>query len=108
MDVQASDTIEEAVARGAALLDETHPGWAGNINLETLSLASPCLCVLGQLSRQHYNRILGELSGTGDDGDDRAERKNFATAYGFDFPHEWNASYGDLQDLWVEEILSRR
>jgi hypothetical protein len=43
------ETVAARVARGAALLDRQIPGWERRIDLETLHLQSPCLCVLGQL-----------------------------------------------------------
>jgi hypothetical protein len=43
------DTIAERVARGAGWLDATAPGWPERIDLGRLDLASPCLCVLGQV-----------------------------------------------------------
>jgi len=42
-------TVAERVARGAALLDEKVPGWAGRISLGELDLSSCTFCVLGQL-----------------------------------------------------------
>lgn len=44
-----SDSIEARVARGAAWLDENHPGWERRIDLADLQLSSSCRCVLGQL-----------------------------------------------------------
>lgn len=41
--------VEARVARGAALLDEKHPGWDRLIDLETLDMTSGTRCVLGQL-----------------------------------------------------------
>lgn len=41
-------TIEERVAKGAALLDEKVPGWVNDINLTTLRLENVYQCVLGQ------------------------------------------------------------
>lgn len=37
------------VARGATMLDETFPDWAGHIDLERLKLSDTTQCVLGQL-----------------------------------------------------------
>ena len=41
--------ITERVERGAALLDEKRPGWLDLIDLDRLSIASACRCVLGQI-----------------------------------------------------------
>ena len=46
--MNAPDTIEARVSRGAALLDEKLPGWVERIDLAKLDLASPCRCILGQ------------------------------------------------------------
>lgn len=45
-------TIEERVARGAAMFDEKLPGWfkGHRVDLRLLDLSRPCLCVVGQLS----------------------------------------------------------
>jgi hypothetical protein len=43
-------TIAGRVAKGAAFLDEREPGWWQRIDLDTLDLMAPCLCVLGQLA----------------------------------------------------------
>lgn len=37
------------VGEGAAFLDEKQPGWVHAIDVDTLNLASPFHCVLGQL-----------------------------------------------------------
>lgn len=42
------------VARGAAYLDETRPGWAARIDTETLNMSSTTDCVLGQLNNGDY------------------------------------------------------
>lgn len=41
--------FEERVAKGAALLDDSQPGWADRIDLETFDILDPCGCTLGQL-----------------------------------------------------------
>lgn len=43
------DQARQAVAKGAALLDERNPGWRERINLGTLEIGSVYDCVLGQL-----------------------------------------------------------
>lgn len=40
---------EEAVARGARLLDERRPRWFRQIEPATLNLSQSCNCVLGQI-----------------------------------------------------------
>lgn len=51
-------TAAEAVARGAAMLDEQHPGWHRYINISRLDISSCQNCVCGQLG----NSLMG-LSG---------------------------------------------
>lgn len=44
-----AEEARERVNRGAALLDQRRPGWAGELDLNTLHMASCDSCVLGQL-----------------------------------------------------------
>lgn len=54
---------EARVARGIALLDECGPkDWRSKIDLDTLDIASPWRCVLGQLYGS-FGWGLGALSG---------------------------------------------
>jgi hypothetical protein len=41
--------IDKAVAKGAAWLDQVHPGWEHKIDPSTLAMDNPWACVLGQL-----------------------------------------------------------
>ena len=41
--------IATRVAKGVALLDERKPGWMDRINLITLDVQDPNMCILGQL-----------------------------------------------------------
>ena len=43
---------ENRIERGAAWLDEHHPGWRDKVNVDTLDLSDCTMCVLGQLSGQ--------------------------------------------------------
>lgn len=43
-------TITERTERGAAFLDEKHPGWWQRIDLGALDIASRCGCIVGQLA----------------------------------------------------------
>lgn len=42
-------TAAERVARGAAWLDGEAPGWRGRVDVATLDMDNPMLCVLGQV-----------------------------------------------------------
>jgi len=92
------------VERGAALLDELIPGWEDRIDVDTLDLASPYNCVLGQLHARpngteaerwrRYSRGLARL------GLDAGSR------FGFNV---WGRGrYGRLTAAWRESIAARR
>lgn len=44
-----ADAARSRAARGAALLDDRDPGWAGRIDTDGLALGDGAACVLGQL-----------------------------------------------------------
>lgn len=48
-------------SKGAKLLDDAMPGWAGLINVETLDMSGARMCILGQLygSSEEGCRVLG-------------------------------------------------
>jgi hypothetical protein len=48
------DTDTQDVGAGAALLDDLVPDWYNTVDLETLNMYDPQLCVLGQVFG-HYN-----------------------------------------------------
>lgn len=125
MTTTAIDYAEKA-ARGAAFLDDHEPGWADKIDLGTLALIHPCLCVLGQVLR---------LNPDGRDGYDYGLRALFhedgkkAGEHGFNLPQhryaelrqaaKYNSSLGDLdetveseyrllQAAWIPEIQKRQ
>jgi hypothetical protein len=47
----------KSVDNGAALLDERLPGWRAYVDADTLTLASGCDCVLGQLFGSYYKGL---------------------------------------------------
>lgn len=49
--VRSPEELAEVVAKSAVLLDHEHEGWADLISVDTLDLASPFRCVLGQIAR---------------------------------------------------------
>lgn len=96
------------VQRGAELLDEKLPGWERKIDLGTLEISNPCLCVLGQAFGE-FTGGLGLLQlGLG-----------FFIGLNVLFPDDYSCEYlygfdaqkpGDLallQDAWVELIKDR-
>lgn len=93
--------IEELAAnanRGAELLDEVRPGWAIEIDLTTLDMASADYCVLGQLYGE-YDDGLFELELTG----------NEQSENGFNSP-DWanfTESCRVLTPLWKAQIATR-
>lgn len=110
-------TASELVARGAALLDSKLPGWADQIDLDTLEMASGCRCVLGQLGRRKINldKLGWERSpferGVRLNGFAKlcrvidTARTGFVT---FTYRRNGSPSYDDLQDAWKQEIVARR
>jgi hypothetical protein len=51
--------FEEQIARGADWLDEQKPGWELMIDLSSLDLTDPCLCVLGQVFNHGEYAVAG-------------------------------------------------
>lgn len=102
-------TVEDRVARGAALLDEKVPGWVDLIDLDTLDLGSPCRCILGQTFADHPDADLtpftfgvDSIFKVGADADDIA-------AYGFEvYLDDLADYYWSLTDEWTRVILARR
>lgn len=90
-------------AAGAARLDKRCPGWADEIDLDTLNLNHGCLCILGQLYGSYVSgaRTLGF-----DPWKRTAESNGFLPDEDHDlapydgFAHELNAA-------WRAEILGR-
>jgi hypothetical protein len=100
-------TAAERVARGAAMLDGTAPGWESRIDPASLDLADPCRCVLRQVfPRRPFGdsvAALGLMSrlvehGLAPDAGERDEYGLTTTA----------ASWWDeLADAWVAEVRDR-
>jgi hypothetical protein len=94
---------------GATYLDLVRPGWAGEINLDTLSLSSCEVCVLGQLYGNYWRgaehlfamRATGTLTGRADTGCEAA-----ATEAGFNLPEDVT-DYAPLTAAWKREIRKR-
>lgn len=86
--------ISENVKRGIALLDEKHPGWEREINIENLNLSSYEDCMLGQLFERQ-----AMPSETPYDAGLRILGLELGKFYGF---------VGDTRSEWVSEIKIRR
>lgn len=92
------DRIEgKAASVGARLLDEKHPGWAGEVDLDKLDMRHGNRCVLGLVYGSYENglRVLG-LSGD----------RETTNTHGFHAFH--GRSYERLDRVWKKEIASRR
>jgi len=80
------ERAREYAALGAQLLDEERPGWAREIDLEMLNMASPCNCVLGQIFG-HYDYGL------------RCLGLGYGREYGF---NKSVGGYTVLDQIWIE------
>lgn len=87
------NTIAERVEAGAAWLDANRPGWVDRINLETLDMASPRRCILGQ----EYGYFGSALPDVGQPFINRVQ------ALGFD-----GGAPGVLAGRWRDYITARR
>lgn len=94
------------VTRGAALLDAIRPNWFNRINTGTLTLDSPCGCVIAQTMSVQYKVGCHRLGIQWSSGDCSDDLETQAQRLGFFQSH--SASFRDLQDAWVEAIAARR
>lgn len=90
---EATRTIAEWVARGATLLDEKRPGWAGQVSKDRLAMVSCTKCVLGQIY--------------GDFGLGLSALDLWGRSVGFGFSALDPSDYISLADLWRAEIARR-
>ena len=104
--------VDERVARGAAFLDETRPGWDRHIDLDRLSLRSACDCVLGQLDDEPRHAWQETVEAFGLDFEDSQE-----CDLGFSLPSvtvadaDWPAGargWRELTEAWRALITARR
>jgi hypothetical protein len=91
-------SLAESVEKCAAWLDIREPDWVDRIDLATLDISEPCLCVGGQLAGTDYGwEALSRAfmrDHRFDYWDDRDERVAFVDP--------------DATDLWRREVSSRR
>lgn len=92
--------IEKRVTRGIRALDEAHPGWEHEVNLEHLDQSSPTRCVVSQLANQLYCTALYAVF-----GDDPGRK--WATRRGFELEHSNVHAYQELTQEWKQRIHER-
>ncbi len=93
VDAMRIGLLEQAIKKGAALLDSKVPGWATNINVSRLDMRSPKDNLLAQLRTY----VVG-----------REQEKE----YGFYWDNTWvmedgMSNWAWLKILWKEEITTR-
>jgi hypothetical protein len=86
----------DAVARGAALLDEKVPDWREHITIDQLDMGDCALCVLGQC----FGDFVDGLEELGIDDDDARP----GSYYGFDRLGTRADAYERLTAAWREEL----
>lgn len=92
--------IEERVRRGAELMDEKMPGWFLRVDLDSLDMASPCRCVLGQLNGNFFDSaalLWNEAQG---------DAMTNSRLHGFNLIA--GSSCESLESAWKSEIRRRR
>lgn len=100
-------SIPERVAAGAAWLDEKYPAWIDRIDVDTLNVASPCKCILGQAFGDYdtspYDARWSPTGGYA------ARDRGFNVDVWDEMPYvEEEAEYADLTAEWRRLIESRR
>lgn len=97
-------TLQDRVKRGAALLDEKHPGWAEKIDKLLLDMNDCYDCVLGQLYGEYFDgrEALGLTHGWYH-GFDNSVNTDISPSE--ELPVL--AVYEHLNTLWIAEINQR-
>lgn len=99
-------SVEERVARGAALLDGKFPQWEGSLDLDKLDIKRTDSCVLGQLYGGYYGGVR-EL-GLYDFSETAATEHGFWGAVSpYEFQDKIEAEYTSLLVAWVAVIKER-
>lgn len=103
----------ERVARGAAQLDETRPGWFRDVDLETLAVDDTESCVLTQLYGSFSEGVnaLGLRHLCCARCESRAEGTTSDADLGFDVFYgreDARESFTVLNEAWRDEIEHRR
>ena len=97
--------IKARIEEGISVLDQVNPDWRSVIDLDSLHLADPATCVLGQLYGA-YGVGLDEI-GKAIDVDLEfgacVDREAWAVEHGFEMSRAYG--YAELQEAW-EEVLT--
>lgn len=96
-------TVQERVARGAALLDERVPGWEARVVPEFLDMRSACKCVLGQVYGMYREAAVGLFG-----GDPQWVDASHESALEHGFNDEPYGNFDELEREWRSLIESRR
>jgi hypothetical protein len=105
-----------AVKRGIYWLDENHPGWAQDINLDELDMSECTDCVIGQAVGSYSYTI--NKAATGDANEwDHAAATQWSVEHGFEYPGTLayanpgyaapSYGYRELDTLWSDEVRKR-
>lgn len=95
-------TARARVAKGAAFLDRTRPGWFTQIDIDTLNLVDGCRCVLAQSYGCRY-RDAARLAELADPATPEGERAVIDLGF-----YEKGVVWAPLEDAWIEAIAARR
>ena len=87
---------------GAVLLDAEYPGWAEEIDLDTLDMGDCIECVLGQL----YGDYMDGMAALDPAAAESDEEPAWAVDLGFNFG-DMATEYSDLDRAWRAEITKR-
>lgn len=110
--VTVSEDDRLAVKRGAALLDEHHPGWLQRVDPGDLHVSSYCKCPIGQTlgstdvpgsemaNHRNAQAFYAEVKRLGVGADEDSQAHGFGPVSG------WN-NYG-IDRAWAEYILEHR
>jgi hypothetical protein len=102
--------MELAVAKGVRYLDKHNPQWFLRINLNTLDLGEPGLCILGQCYGSFWEALGHAVTSPSGRGRDNP----WAIRYGFNVPtadsdeETPNGAYEYLTFEWVPYIAVRQ
>lgn len=105
-------TIESRVLTGELALDQVKPDWRDGIDLDNLSMASPCRCILGQVFngyREGCKQLGIETVAFDSNKDALPSYRDAAVAHGFEAPPnldqaDRDAYFAALEDEWKQVI----